>query len=142
MYYFDAAYVAKCYLNDPDSERVRNLVREPVVLVSSALSIAEVSCAIHRRMREKALTRKQGDELCKAFREHVEEGVWSLVPVTERLLWDVSQALRTLSKSVFIRTGDAIHLISARQEGCTAVWTNDGHMLLAARYFGLKGRSA
>jgi hypothetical protein len=25
MYYFDSAYVTKCYLNDSDSELVRNL---------------------------------------------------------------------------------------------------------------------
>jgi hypothetical protein len=43
MYYFDSAYVAKCYLNDPDSESVRDLVRVPVPLYSSALCVPEVT---------------------------------------------------------------------------------------------------
>ena len=45
MYYFDSAYVVKCYLNDPDSEPVRDLVRTPVSLYSSALCIP----ALHSR---------------------------------------------------------------------------------------------
>jgi predicted nucleic acid-binding protein len=57
MYYFDSAYVAKCYLNDPDSDRVRGLVQSPVPLYSSALCIPEVSCTVHRRYRERVLAR-------------------------------------------------------------------------------------
>jgi len=142
VYYFDSAYVAKCYLNDPDSSRVRDLVQEPVALFSSSLCIAEVSSASHRRVREKALTRSQANELSKLFREHVEQGIWTLVPMTERLLWEVSHTLRSLPASLLVRAGDAIHLAAAHDAGFTEVWTNDRHMLLAASYFGLKSRTA
>jgi len=37
MYYFDFAYIVKCYLNDPDSEAVQDMVRTPLPLYSSAL---------------------------------------------------------------------------------------------------------
>jgi len=141
MYYLDSAYVAKCYLNDSDSERVRQMVKEPVELVSSAICIAEVSCAIHRRIREGELTRRQGQELCDVFRGHVDGGVWTLVPLSDRLLWDLSQVLMGMPPGVFVRAGDAIHLISARQHGFRDVWTNDRHMLSAAGQFGLRGRS-
>jgi len=142
LFYFDSAYVAKCYLNDPDSERVRRLVRKPAVLVSSSLCIAEVCCAIYRRVRERALAPAQGAELSDLFRQNVDDGVWTLVPSSERLLWEVSRALRSLPEDVCVRAGDAIHLVSARQEGFTEVWTNDRHMLAAAVHFGLKGRNA
>lgn len=141
MYYFDSAYVAKCYLNDPDSGQVREVVRGPVELVSSSICIAEVSYAIHRRIREKALTSRQGRTLCDLFRGHVEEGVWTLVPLSDRLLWDVAETLKATAAGVFIRAGDAIHLVSARARGFTEVWTNDRHMLLAAAHFGMRGRS-
>jgi predicted nucleic acid-binding protein len=141
MYYFDSAYVAKCYLNDPDSERVRDLVRSPVPLYSSALCIPEVTCAVHRRYREGQLSRKQAQELTAAFRSQVEQGTWTLVPLSESLLWDVHEALRTLRNTVFIRSGDATHLVSARAAGFTQIWTNDRHMLDAARHFQLAGRS-
>ena len=141
MYYFDSAYVAKCYLNDPDSERVRDLVRAPVPLYSSALFIPEVTCAVHRRYREGQLSRKQAQDLTAAFRSQVELGTWTLVPLSESLLWDVHEALRTLKNTVFIRSGDATHLVSARAAGFTQIWTNDRHMLDAARHFQLAGRS-
>lgn len=141
MYYFDSAYVAKCYLNDPDSERVRDLVRTPAPLYSSALCIPEVTCAIHRRYRERQLTRKEMLDLTAAFRFHVERGTWTLVPVSESLLWSVHEALRELRGSVFIRSADATHLVSARNAGFAEFWTNDRHMLEAARHFGLSGRS-
>ena len=59
MYYFDSAYVAKCYLNEPDADSVRNMVRLPIPLYSSALCVSEVTCAIHRRYREALLTKSQ-----------------------------------------------------------------------------------
>ena len=141
MYYFDSAYVAKCYLNDPDSERVRDLVRLPVPLYSSALCIPEVTCAIHRRYREKLLSRKQAQELAGRFRMHVQEGTWTLVPLSESILWEVHDVLRKLGTDVFLRSGDAIHLVSARVAGFTEIWSNDRHLLDGASHFRLSGRT-
>ena len=141
MYYFDSAYVAKCYLNDPDSERVLDLVRTPVPLYSSALCIAEVTSAIHRRYREKSLTRKQAQEVSKRFRADVERGTWNLVPLSEHLLWEVHEVLHRLPGSVFVRSGDAIHLVSARIAGFGEIWSSDRHLLEAASHFRLTGRT-
>ena len=140
MYYFDSAYVAKCYLNDPDSDRVRDLVRIPVPLYSSALCVPEVTCAIHRRYRERLLSRRQVQELTTRFRSHVEGGTWTLVPLSEGLLWEVHEALRLLPAGVFLRSGDAIHMVSARVSGFSEVWSNDRHLLAAASHFRLTGR--
>ncbi|MBI3668051.1 MAG: type II toxin-antitoxin system VapC family toxin [Acidobacteria bacterium] len=134
--------MAKCYLNDPDSEGVRNLVRAPAVLYSSVICIAEVSSAIHRRVRERSLLRRQALEIGELFRADVESGVWRLVPASEFLLWEVHETLRSLPARVFLRSADAIHLASVRAAGLSEVWTNDRQMLRAARYFGLQGRSA
>ena len=45
-----------------------------------------------------------------------------------------------LSGDVFLRTGDAVHLLSAREFGCTVVYSNDRHLLAAAPHVGIKGR--
>jgi predicted nucleic acid-binding protein len=135
--YFDSAYVAKCYLNDPDSERVRDLVRSPVPLFSSALCIPEVTCAMHRRYRERLLSRRQVQELSDRFRSDIEGGTWAIVPLSEDLLWEVYEAVRKLPSGVFLRTGDAIHLVSARRSGFDTIWTNDRHMLQAASHLRL-----
>ncbi len=139
--YFDSAYVAKCYLNDPDSERVRDLVRVPVALYSSVICIAEVSCAIHRRAREGSLSRRQALEVAALFRTQMESGVWTLVPASERLLWEIHATLQALPANVFLRAGDAIHLASARSANFSEVWSNDRHLLRAAPHFGIRGKS-
>jgi predicted nucleic acid-binding protein len=134
--------VVKCYLNDSDSERVRDLVRSPVELYSSALCIPEVTCAIHRRYREGQITRKQLMDVTATFRSHIELGTWTLIPLSESVLWEVHETLRALAKTVFIRSGDAIHLASARRAGFSEIWTSDRHMLEASQHFNLFGRSA
>lgn len=142
MFYFDSAYVAKCYLNEPDSEGVRDLVRTPAPLFSSVICIVEVSSAIHWKVREKSITRRQALEISDLFRANVESGVWTLIPASERLLWEVHQALCSLPATISLRSADAIHLISARTAGLGEIWTSDQHVLGAAAHFGLKGRSA
>ena len=44
-------------------------------------------------------------------------------------------------RNLFIWTADALHLIAAQEAGELEVWTNDRHMLAAADYFGLSGRT-
>ncbi|HEY3824835.1 MAG TPA: hypothetical protein VGL82_09760 [Bryobacteraceae bacterium] len=61
--------------------------------------------------------------------------------MSESLLWDVHEALRLPGNTVFIRAGDAIHLVAARVAGFSEIWTNDRHMPEAARHFRLDGRS-
>ena len=53
--YLDAAYVAKCYLNEPDSAAVRIFAQSSETLHTSAFSIAEVACVFHRHVREGSL---------------------------------------------------------------------------------------
>ena len=139
--YFDAAYVAKCYLNEPDSAAVRGLARSSGIVHTSALSIAEVACVFHRHVREGAIKPGTVTALRDLFLEDLGNEMWLLAPVTERILRQVEFLTRTLPRATFLRTGDAIHLVSARDAGFTEIWSNDRHMLAAAAHFGLKGRS-
>ena len=139
--YLDSAYVAKCYINEPDSPRVRAFVRGDADLQTSALCLAEMACVFHRHVREKGLTRRQALELRSAFIADVDDGVWLLHPVSEAVLRKVEAAARNLPATAYLRAGDAIHLVSARDAGFPEIWSNDRHLLGAARYFGLRGRS-
>jgi len=139
--YFDSAYVAKCYINEPDSARVRAFVRYESDLHTSALCLAELACIFQRHIREKGLTRSQAFELRGTFAGDVENGVWSLVPVSDALLRNVEAAVRNLAPRVYLRADDAIHLVSAREAGFSEIWSNDRHLLAAARHFGLRGRT-
>jgi predicted nucleic acid-binding protein len=140
--YLDAAYIAKFYLNEPDSPRVRKIVRAADTLTVSAWSIAEVSCVFHRYLRQGDLSTEQVRILSREFLSHVDAEVWSVVPVTSALIRRVASLVATLSGGVFLRAGDGVQLVSAVEAGEPEVWTNDRHMLAAAPHFGLVGRSA
>jgi len=140
-HYFDAAYVAKCYLHETDAAAVRALARSSPYLCTSALSIAEVACVFHRHVREGTLKGKAVAQVRDAFSEDVGNETWVLVPVTDLILRRVELLTRTLPGSTPLRAGDAIHIVSAVEAGFREIWTNDRHLLAAAAHFGLQGRS-
>jgi hypothetical protein len=139
--YFDTSYIAKFYFNEPESVQVRELVQSADTIHSSLWALAEFHAVIHRRLREGLLSPGDARELSSRFSEHVREGLWKLIPVGEALLRTTSAWMVSAPPDLFLRTADAVHLATAQQIGESEVWTNDRHMLAAAPYFGLKGRS-
>jgi predicted nucleic acid-binding protein len=140
--YLDSAYLAKYYLNEPDSPRVRKLIQSADTLISSAWSMAEVFCVFRRYLRRGDLSGKQFQILSREFLAHVDRELWTLVPVTASLIRRVTSLVATLPPAVFLRAGDAVQLVSALEAGEPEVWTNDRRVLAAAPHFGLVGRSA
>ena len=139
--YLDTSYIAKFYFNEPESGRVRELVRTADVIHSSRWALAEFHGVIHRHLREGSLTSGDAHELSARFLEHVEEGLWKLLSVHEALLRRTSALIVSAPPDLFIRTADAVHLVTAYENGERDVWTNDRHMLASASYFGVVGRS-
>src|SRR5947207_481637 len=76
--YFDTAYVAKCYLNEPGGNQVRRLAASASGLYSSSWCVAEMACVIHRNFREGTLDAHEADAIRNRFRDDVRNGVWSL----------------------------------------------------------------
>ena len=139
--YFDSAYIAKCYLREPDAPAVRALAGSGPTLYVSALALAEVSCVFHRQLREKTLTPKTAAAMRDLFLTDIEAKTWNLLAISDRLLRRVENITRTLRADLFLRAGDAIHIATALDNGFQEIWTNDRHLLSAAAHFGLKGRS-
>ena len=139
--YFDTCYIAEFYFNEPESRRVRDVVRSTGTIHSSIWALAEFHAVIHRHLREGVITQADALDLAARFSGHVEDGLWRLVPVTESLLHRVSARMVTAPRELFLRTADAVHLMTAHELGEREVWTKDRHMVAAAAYFGLAGRS-
>jgi predicted nucleic acid-binding protein len=139
--YFDTAYLAKCYWNEPGGKLVRELARKADGLYSSAVCIAEMACLAHRKVREGPTTPADAVVRRDLFLDDVNSGVITAVPVTDRLLRRVDATTRALPPSCYLRTFDALHLVTAADAGFVEVWTNDRHMLASAQHFGLAGRS-
>jgi predicted nucleic acid-binding protein len=139
--YLDTSYIAKFYFNEPESQRVRELVRRADAIYTSLWALAEFHAVLHRRLREESLTPDDAHDLASRFSEHIEQGLWNIIPVNEALLRRTSARMVSAPRDLFIRTADAVHLETANEIGERDVWTNDRHMLAAAGYFGLTGRS-
>lgn len=139
--YFDTSYIAKFYFNEPDSRRVRDLVREADTIYSSLWAFVEFHSVLHRRLREGVSSNTDTRDLAARFSEHTENGLWNFIPVNQALLRRTSALIIAAPRDLFIRTADAVHLTTAQELGERDVWTNDRHMLAAANYFGLAGRS-
>jgi len=139
--YFDTAYLAKCYLNEPDGRAVRKLARRASSLCSSMLALAELACVFQRQIREGRLSGDEAADWRGRFLEDVRNGVWVLLPVTERVLYRVESLVAALAPGAYVRAGDAIHLVTALEAGFTEIWTNDRHLLNAAPRFGLSGKT-
>lgn len=137
--YFDAALVAQFYLNEPGRDAVRRLAWTSGVVVSSGIAVAEVSAAFHRKLREAAVTPAVFKALQGQFVHDVDEGLWKLADPTAALLREVQAAFSRLNRRVFVRSLDAIHLVTAKAEGFERIYSNDRHLLDAAKSFGLEG---
>ena len=132
--YFDTSYIAKFYFNEPESPRVRELVRKADAIHSSLWALAEFHAVIHRRLRAGSSSPSDARELVLRFSEHIEDGLWNLIPVNEALLRRTSALMVSAPRDLFVRTADAVHLTTAHEIGEPAVWTNDRHMLAAAAH--------
>lgn len=139
MIYFDAAYIAKCYLNEPGAERVRDVARQADGLASCELARLEFASILKRHARERQIPRREMSAILREFEEDEENGVWHWYVITSTLVEKARRAVLQLPSAVFIRSGDALHLTCAEEHGFREVYTNDRHMLAAARHFRLKG---
>lgn len=138
MSYFDSAYIAKFYVDEPESDAVRRFAEETVRVHCCALGRIEVTAVFHRKRREGALSKREFDEVSAQFVDDCAAGLWIWLSVTDPLVANVAESLRTLDKGIAIRSADALHLVCAREHGLRRVYTSDRHMLRAAPAFGVE----
>ena len=65
--------------------------------------------------------------------------MWRWFGVTSALLERARKAGLAVPSTIFLRSGDALHLACAEEHGFNEVYTNDRQMLQAARHFHLTG---
>lgn len=138
MGYLDSGYIAKFYVDERDSSAVRRLAESLGEVHCAALGRAEVSAALHRKLREGVLDGAAFREVLAQFEGDCAGGLWTWLPVTSRVLSATVETIRRIPKSVFLRATDAIHLACAREGGFVEVYTGDRHMAGAAEHFGVR----
>ena len=137
--YFDSALIAKFYVNEPGREAIRGLAKNAGIVVTSGMAVAEVSAAFHRKFREGAVDRGVFEALHGQFQHDLTSGLWRLIGPTEALLEQVRAWYLRLDQSVFLRSLDALHLITAKAEHFDRIYSNDRHLLSACASLGLEG---
>ncbi len=141
MIYFDTAYLAKCYLNEPGAEKVRTLAAASPEIACCQSGEVELAAVFHRHLREGKLGSREFRVAFSQFLADQAAGVWTWLPVTKELLAESSRAFQTLKPSVFVRAAAALHLPCARRNGLREIYTNDRQMLAACEAFRMEGRN-
>jgi predicted nucleic acid-binding protein len=139
--YFDSAYIAKFYLDEPDSAAVRELAESLGHVRCAVFGQIEVAAVFHRKFRERAFDASAHREVMAQFDDDCGQGLWTWLPVTAALAARAAGAFPHLPRSTFLRAADALHLTCAREHGIPEIFTSDRHMAAAARHFGLKPMS-
>lgn len=108
-------------------------------MVSSAIAVAEIAAAFHRKFREGSVDQRAFKALQGQFKHDLDNGLWRLVVPTEAVLEDARALFSELGKSVFLRSLDGLHLVTAKAEGFAQIYSNDRHLLGACASVGLQG---
>lgn len=141
MIYFDTAYLLKCYIKETGWEKVRALARQAESVACSVYGRMELHAALHRKLGEGEVT---GNQLTVIFRQielDDSQRLWNWLSLTESIIVSVVDSIRMLPQSVFLRTADAVHLVTAKTTGFSDIYSNDTHLLAAAPHFGLEGKN-
>jgi predicted nucleic acid-binding protein len=138
MIYFDSCYLAKLYLLEPDSPRVRARAEASDGLACCAIGRGEVVATFHRHFRERRLTQREFRLLAAQVEADIDGGLWTALPITSTLVEEQARRMATLPASVFLRAADALHLICAAEAGLGEVYSSDRHLVAAAPHFGLR----
>lgn len=138
--YFDSAFIAKFYLDEPESEAVRDLAASLSRVSCLLLGRMEVAAVFHRKWREGSFSEMAFREVGAQFAQDCAQGLWTWLPLTPSLVDAATARLAHLPKTVFLRSADALHLICASEHGFREIFSNDRHLGLAASHFKLKVR--
>jgi len=138
--YFDTSYLVRLYYADPGADSVRALATTDH-LACATHGQAEMMAAFHRKLREGAIRASAYAALLGQVRAHIEVGAFQWLAQNEEIMARIRNVYQKLPAAVFLRGADAIHLATAAEAGFGIIYSNDGHLLAAARYFGIEGRN-
>ena len=140
MIYFDTSYLVRLYYQDVGADLVRALAATDHV-VCAALGQAELIAACHRKLREGVIRKAAYSALIGQVNTHIEAGAFQWLGQDAETLLRVRDAYENLPSTVYLRGADAIHLATAAQAGLPVVYSNDLHLLAAAKHFGVQGKN-
>jgi predicted nucleic acid-binding protein len=141
MIYFDSSYIIKCYLAEPGTPEVLALAQSHPGRACALHGRIEFWSGIKRHVREGNLSIQRAEAVYRQFVLDESAGLWLFLPVTRALVQISCMRLAALPADIVCRAADALHLTCAAEEGFSEIYSNDRHVLNAAKYFGLIPRN-
>ncbi|HEY0967260.1 MAG TPA: type II toxin-antitoxin system VapC family toxin [Opitutaceae bacterium] len=138
MIFADTSAVAKLYVPEAESAAVGKLFDGTEAAAVSELVRVELMAVFHRRLREGRWGRADFQTAVRQFQQDDLGGFWTWLPLDAAILNAAAQAYATLPETVFVRSSDCVHLVTALHHNFPEVYTYDRHQTLAAPALGLK----
>ena len=142
MVFCDTSAVAKLYVPEKESPAVRaKLEAEDQVLVSELVRV-ELMGVFHRQLRGNKWTQAQFTTAVRQFTNDDVGGFWTWLALDTAIIETAAKTYTTLPDSVFLRSADCLHLVTAIHHGFTDIYTYDTHQTSAAASLGLRALKA
>jgi predicted nucleic acid-binding protein len=135
--YFDTSYLVRLYFEDPGAEAVRALAATDD-LACAAHGYPELIAAFHRKLRDGAIRPAAYAALLGQVQSHNKAKAFQWLALGPEILDRIAEVYAKLPSTVFLRAADAVHLATAAESGLHVVYSNDAHLLAAARHFGVE----
>ncbi len=142
MIFCDTSAVAKLYVPERETTAVRRLVETEDEVCVSELARVELMGVFHRRLREGKWTRADFIAAVRQFSHDDLGGFWTWLPLSATIVEAAAKTYATLPETVFLRSADCLHLLTAIHHGFSEIYTYDGHQAAAAEVLGLKALKA
>lgn len=137
MIFCDTSTLAKYYVPENDAAAVQSRLDKEDQVALSELARAELMGVFHRRLRERKWTKDEFLAVVRQFSKDEIGGYWSWLPLDGVIVEQSVKTFTTLPESIFLRTADCLHLVTALHHGFTEIHTHDIHQIQAAAALGL-----
>ncbi len=142
MIFCDTSTAAKLYVSEAQSTAVRNVLEaEDAVCVSALVSElfrVELTAIFHRRLSVGKWSPADFRAAVRQFSHDDIAGFWTWLPLDRAIVEGAARTFMTLPSTVFLRSSDCLHLVTALHHKFSEVHTHDIHQVAAAAVLGLK----
>jgi hypothetical protein len=138
MIFCDTSTLAKFYVFEPESAAVRQRIEAEDEVFLSELARLELMAVFHRRLREGRWARTDFVSAIRQFSADDIGGFWTWLPLDSAIVEAAATTYATLPETVFLRSADCLHLVTALHHNFAEIHTHDKHQIAAAAALGLK----
>jgi predicted nucleic acid-binding protein len=138
LIYLDSTCLVRLYFEDAGYERIRHLAASDSIACAQH-GRAEVISALHRKLRERAISLRLYEIVLQQFLNEIRVGAFRWLPLSEKVFERAELVYARLPATIFLRAADALHLSTASENGFREIHSNDAKLLRAAPHFGLRG---